>query len=1136
MPDQTQASTAVSERESRSSAIDPNRFKLFRQLTLVLLAAGVFAIAFYTILSLATGVWQIAAEAGLIVVGLVCLAIAYRAARRGHFDPAGYLVLFGLGLVYGGPELFWSGATAYLAIGGLMLIILVGSLLLPHKPRSWFIAAGLFSVCMWLANRVNWLPRYDYSQSPFLSLFVPFITAALTIAAVGLMMRGYAGYSLRTKLFIGFLLAALVPLGIQAVSNDNSTRGILSNSANQSLNTAAAQTASEIDNFFTNQINQLKIDALLPNTLNFLNLSASNRAADSIFERDTSDVLRMLANNTALPASEFESTTSQPIYYLLDTNGLVAASSNRFTLGKSMADQSYFLQPIQELKAYVSPVNFTGVGQLAYFYISLPVLDTAQKPIGVLVVQYNSNVLQAITASYNNLAGPQSHPVVFDVVNGNYIYIAHGLDSNTVGIAVGPLDETTAQQLQAIHRLANRPLNLLSTNLPELNNSLLNAAAQPDFATKDVGTGDQLNQVAIAAVKSEPWLVGFFLPQRVFLQPAAEQSQNNVKLVLAIGVLVAAAAVGVAQLLTGPIVRLTTVATRITAGDLSARARVETSDEIGALANGFNTMTAQLQELIGSLEKRVEARTEQLRASTEVGRAAASILDTDRLLREVVNLITDRFGFYYSAIFLNDERNQFAVLHEATGEAGRILKDRRHQLEIGGQSMVSTAITTRQPRIALDTGAEPVRFANPLLPETRSEIALPLIVGDRTLGALDVQSTQASAFDETYASVLQSMADQIAIAVSNTQQFSQTEAALRQTNILYEAGRKIAVADNAAGILAAIITQAAPEADGSALIVFGPIDQYGQVSFLESAAVYADHPTDFKLPAGARYRPEQLPIAATTAALEPIVIEDSEKADLHLKQSLTLLGARAAISLPLTAGSRHIGTLILSYRQPRSFSHETVQILQALASQAAVVVQSQQLLAETQTTLKQLDAINRRLTGQAWRDYTASNGSLRVVDVGPGVPAAAATSLIESAVEADRVQVVGPIGDTRSGLIAPIALRGEVVGTLSLQEIDNDRVWTDNEIALLQTVANDVAVAIENARLIEQTERRAERERLITEVSTRMFATNDLHTIVKVAGDELARILHMARTEVQISGEYLSSTADDASTDDRHGQ
>jgi GAF domain-containing protein len=140
-------------------------------------------------------------------------------------------------------------------------------------------------------------------------------------------------------------------------------------------------------------------------------------------------------------------------------------------------------------------------------------------------------------------------------------------------------------------------------------------------------------------------------------------------------------------------------------------------------------------------------------------------------------------------------------LREATGEAGRILKERQHQLEIGGRSMVGMTMKTRMARIALDVGTEAVRFANPLLPDTRSEIALPLMVGSRVIGALDVQSTQTAAFDEASASVLQSMADQIASALSNAIQFNQTQSALRRSRQLYEAGRALAAASDVQGIL-----------------------------------------------------------------------------------------------------------------------------------------------------------------------------------------------------------------------------------------------------------------------------------------------------------------------------------------------
>jgi GAF domain-containing protein len=177
----------------------------------------------------------------------------------------------------------------------------------------------------------------------------------------------------------------------------------------------------------------------------------------------------------------------------------------------------------------------------------------------------------------------------------------------------------------------------------------------------------------------------------------------------------------------------------------------------------------------GSLEDRVAARTLQLRAVNEVGRVASGILNPEQLITQVVNLITDQFGYYYSALFLVDEKHEWAELHDATGEAGRVLRENRHRLRVGGNSMVGTAISTGQARISQDVGAEPIRFENPLLPYTRSEIALPLIVGDAVLGALDVQSTQEAAFGPQEIDTLQSMVSQVAIAFENARLFQSAQ-------------------------------------------------------------------------------------------------------------------------------------------------------------------------------------------------------------------------------------------------------------------------------------------------------------------------------------------------------------------------
>ncbi len=264
-------------------------------------------------------------------------------------------------------------------------------------------------------------------------------------------------------------------------------------------------------------------------------------------------------------------------------------------------------------------------------------------------------------------------------------------------------------------------------------------------------------------------------------------------LFIALAVIASVVQYFVARSLTQPLTKLTTTAQEIAGGNLEAVAPVTTRDEIGALATTFNSMTSQLRDVINSLETRVELRTAQVQASADVGRAAASILDPDKLLEQVVHLITDRFGFYYAAAFIVEASGKWAVLNEASGpgNVAWTLKKAGHRLELDGNSMVAAAIRRRSPRIALDVGEEAVRFANPLLPDTRSEVALPLIIGDEVLGALDVQSIQARAFDETSTTPLQAMADQITVALNNARQYRHERTRAQQTAGLLEASLEL---------------------------------------------------------------------------------------------------------------------------------------------------------------------------------------------------------------------------------------------------------------------------------------------------------------------------------------------------------
>jgi GAF domain-containing protein len=507
----------------------------------------------------------------------------------------------------------------------------------------------------------------------------------------------------------------------------------------------------------------------------------------------------------------------------------------------------------------------------------------------------------------------------------------------------------------------------------------------------------------------------------------------------------------------------------------------------------------ELQELQGSLEKRVEERTSQLRTSAEVGRAAVSILDSAQLLQQTVDLIVERFGFYYAAIFTPDPAGQYAVLRAGTGEAGRLMKERQHRLEIGGASMVGTAIKTREPKIALQVGAGVIRFANPLLSETQSEVALPLVVGNRVLGALDVQSIQPAAFDENTATVLQGMADQIAVALSNSALFEQSQIAFQQAQHLFQARAAVAEATNPQAMLEALLAEAAPEADRGIIVLYGPRNPTGNWAYLEIGASWARYADDPAMPVSMRYSPEQLPFINGISPAKPLIISDVAQADVDTPTRVVIkaLNVKAAVGVGLIAGTVPLGVLFIAYREPRPITNADVQPLHTLAGQIGSALHGQRLAQETQAALKQLDEINRRLTGEAWLQYTrTTTAAVRQIDVAPGLPVDETT------------------GSTLTHLTAPITLRNEVIGNLRLE--DPDRVWTPDDQALLETVANELAIAAENARLIDQTEQRARRERLVAEVSSRMFASNEMETIVQIASEELGRILHVDRAEIKI--------------------
>lgn len=201
----------------------------------------------------------------------------------------------------------------------------------------------------------------------------------------------------------------------------------------------------------------------------------------------------------------------------------------------------------------------------------------------------------------------------------------------------------------------------------------------------------------------------------------------------------------------------------------------------------------ELNDLRVDLEQRVEVRTSELRkratqleAVSSVARAIASVQDINVLLPDISKLVSQQFGFYHVGIFLVDEAREFVILRASNSEVGQRMLNRNHRLPMDQNSIVGYAALTGEPRITPDVGADSVYFSNPDLHATRSEIALPLRVGGKVIGVLDVQSTGTNAFSQEDIAVLTTLSDQVAIAIQNARLFGEARNALAESKARFE--------------------------------------------------------------------------------------------------------------------------------------------------------------------------------------------------------------------------------------------------------------------------------------------------------------------------------------------------------------
>lgn len=350
--------------------------------------------------------------------------------------------------------------------------------------------------------------------------------------------------------------------------------------------------------------------------------------------------------------------------------------------------------------------------------------------------------------------------------------------------------------------------------------------------------------------------------------------------------------------------------------------------------------------------RNVQQRAMQLQTGAEISKITNVLQDEDALITQAIEQIKTGFNLYYVGLFLSDEANEWAVLKEGSGEAGAAQVAAGHKLAIQAEgSMIGWAISQQKARIALDVGQDAVHFNNPLLPETRSEMALPLTSHGEALGALTIQSTEKAAFSEDDIITLQIMADELANAIRNARLYQTAVRANQETNSLLEINRDISTSTNLPELFKTIIGHAVHLvlADQGTIFL---IDK----DVLVPQAVEGDFQSEMLA-----VRPKVGEgVSGTAASTHKTVSKTFVTDEMGVQIPGTPLLPESIIGVPIKTETQTIGVLLVRrINDVRGFSKADTNLLEGLALQAAIAWQNLTLLNSLEKNLHREQVIRQ---------------------------------------------------------------------------------------------------------------------------------------------------------------------------------
>ncbi len=588
------------------------------------------------------------------------------------------------------------------------------------------------------------------------------------------------------------------------------------------------------------------------------------------------------------------------------------------------------------------------------------------------------------------------------------------------------------------------------------------------------------------------------------------------------------------------------------------------------------SLQAALRETNRQLEQRVRQRTQdlerrliQIRTAAEVTQFAISASNLDEMLQRTTHLIVERFGYYHASIFLVDEIGQEIALREVAGPNAAELKRRGAKLGINLHSIIGWVTTNNQPHIAAEVAQDPYYLHDDLLPDTRSEASIPIAMGDKVLGVLDIQHSLPNAFDGDAVAILQTIANHIASVIQNFRLLESTQINLREISLLYQTSHQISKIETAGEVYKVAIAALKQAPYITSVLLADP-------NGLRIASLNDPQ-------AAKTISIETMPLIIHTAIMDienqvaskaPVIVSTRDQLTNYpesLSQWLNRLDCKTLAFIPINRGGKLEAIFLLGTRQGLELTPTTLEPYTSLAQLTVTALEKiyawrrmEKSLAALQTlnTISQavsvetdlhalyllihnqvsqvmgdvnfLIAIYDQETNRVQIPYMYDGGDIRSVapfPLGEGLTSILLRTRQPLLIVEDterRARELGAIfigQPAKSWLGAPLLVGGEPIGAIIVQDLEKEHRFDEEDQQLLITLASQVAAAVHNAQLLESTHRQAERERLLYEITSKIRGSVDTKSILTTTATELSKALtaHHAHIEVGLKPEMRNT-------------